>query len=156
MMSRRVLLAAGLDALAVLVFVVIGREEHDEGITLGGIVETAAPFLIGLAVGWLVARAWRRPLSVASGLVIWPTTVLVGMIVRNWGFDEGTATSFVIVTMAFLGMCFVGWRLIALSVMRRQSSGGALRLRYRKIRPIADWFYGRRNILLLNMVQCLL
>lgn len=123
------LVAAALDVMAVLVFVVIGREEHDEGTAVGGIVETAAPFLIGLAVGWLVARAWRRPLSVVSGLVIWPTTVLVGMIVRNWGFDEGTATSFVIVTTAFLGMCFVGWRLIAQSVMRRQSSGGALRLK---------------------------
>ena len=124
------LVAAGLDILAVVVFVAIGREEHESGSTIGGLAETAAPFLIGLAVGWLVARAWRRPLSLASGLVIWPTTVLVGMIVRASVFDGGTATSFVIVTMAFLGMCLVGWRLIAQSVMRRQSSsGGALRLR---------------------------
>lgn len=132
-MSRRVFLAAGLDVLAVVLFVVIGREEHDEGGALGGIAETAAPFLIGLAVGWLVARAWKRPMSLVSGLVVWPITVLVGMIVRRTVFDEGTATSFVIVTMAFLGMCLVGWRLIASSVMRRQStqssSGGALRVR---------------------------
>ncbi len=133
MPSRRLVIAAWLDVVAVVFFVVVGRAEHDSGNTFEGFARTAAPFLVGLGVGWLVARAWRRPTSVFAGLVIWPITVLVGMMVRRWGFDEGTATSFVIVTTAFLGMCLVGWRLIFASVTRRgtdgQVSSGALRLR---------------------------
>ena len=33
------------DVVSVLVFVTIGRRNHDEGLTPGGIIETAAPFL---------------------------------------------------------------------------------------------------------------
>ena len=122
MRSRRVWVAAALDVLAVVVFVVIGRAEHDESGTLTGIAKTAAPFLIGVAAGWALARAWRRPFGVVTGLVVWPVTVLVGMIVRRTGFDEGTATSFVIVTTAFLGLCIVGWRLVARTVLRPAAS----------------------------------
>ena len=127
--NRRLTIAAWLDVLLVLFFVVVGRAEHDSGNTFEGIARTATPFLVGLAVAWAVARAWRRPTNVSTGLVIWPITVLVGMMVRRWGFDEGTATSFVIVTTAFLGMCLVGWRLLARSVTkpgRAQSVSGAL------------------------------
>jgi uncharacterized membrane protein (GlpM family) len=118
-------LAASLDVAIVLFFVVVGRAEHDESSGFTAIVRTAAPFLVGLVAGWLAARAWRRPAAVATALVVWPVTVLVGMIVRRWAFDEGTATSFVIVTTAFLGLCLVGWRLIARSVAGRPVSRGA-------------------------------
>ena len=59
---RTAITSAVADLVAVVVFVAIGRRSHDEG---GNVVtETAAvaaPFLIALAVGWLAARAWRRP-----------------------------------------------------------------------------------------------
>jgi hypothetical protein len=110
---QRIAVAGALDVASILVFVVIGRRNHDEGVTVGGIAETAAPFLFGLGLAWLVVRAWRRPTSVFTGLLIWPITVLVGMIVRNLVFDDGTATSFVIVTTVFLGATLVGWRVVA-------------------------------------------
>ena len=53
--------AALADAGCVLLFVVIGRANHDKGETLAGIASTAWPFLAGLALGWFAARAWRRP-----------------------------------------------------------------------------------------------
>jgi Protein of unknown function (DUF3054) len=120
---RIVLLAAGLDGVSVIVFVAVGRRSHDEGSALRGIVETALPFLIGLAVAWLAARAWKRPLSMLTGLLVWPITVLVGMVARRTLFDNGTATSFVIVATVFLGACFLGWRLArSTAVTRRRAA----------------------------------
>ena len=120
MNDRRLPLAIALDLAAVMAFVILGRRTHDEGNGFTQIAETAAPFLIGLAAGWALARAWRRPARVTTGLVIWPTTLLVGMIVRRTAFDDGTATSFVIVATLFLGATIVGWRLVASAVDRRR------------------------------------
>ena len=127
----RVPLAVGLDVFAVVLFVAIGRRNHDESGAFTAVIETAAPFLIGLVAGWLAARAWRHPTSLLTGIVIWPVTILVGMMVRNLAFDRGTAASFVIVATLFVGLCLVGWR-IALRLVdqrRAQSSGGPLTAR---------------------------
>lgn len=127
----RVPLTVGLDVFAVVLFVAIGRRSHDQSGAFTAVVETAAPFLIGLVAGWLVARAWRHPASLLTGIVIWPVTVLVGMIVRNIVFDRGTAASFVIVATLFVGACLVGWRLVLrlIDQRRAQSSGGPLTAR---------------------------
>lgn len=117
----RVPLAVGLDVFAVVLFVALGRRSHDESGAFAAVVETAAPFLVGLAAGWLVARAWRRPTSLLTGIVIWPVTILVGMVVRNLVFDRGTATSFVIVATLFVGAFLVGWRVVVRLVDRRRA-----------------------------------
>jgi FtsH-binding integral membrane protein len=91
------------------------------------VFETGAPFLIGLATAWLVTRAWRRPTNLRIALIVWPVTVLVGMIVRRSVFDRGTATAFVIVATLFLGAGLMGWRAgWRLTERRRQASGGSL------------------------------
>lgn len=115
-MDRRTLTAAALDVASVVVFVVIGRREHDQSGALAGIASTATPFLIGLVIAWLAARAWKRPQAILTGVVIWPITLLVGMIVRRAVFDDGTAPAFVVVATLFVGMCLVGWRVVARSV----------------------------------------
>jgi hypothetical protein len=130
--DRRLPVAVGLDVFFVVLFVAIGRRNHDEGSGLAGVIETAAPFLVGLAIAWLVLRAWRHPLAVRTGLAVWPITLLAGMIVRRLAFDRGTATSFVIVATVFLGLVLVGWRVVARVVERRaagQSLGGPLSAR---------------------------
>lgn len=111
--GRSVLVAAAIDVVAIIVFVAIGRRSHDEGSAIGGIFSVAAPFLIGLGVGWLVARAWARPRQVATGLAIWPVTVLVGMLLRHFVFDRGTALAFIIVATIVTGVFLVGWRMVA-------------------------------------------
>jgi uncharacterized membrane protein (GlpM family) len=118
--DRRLGLAVGLDVFAVVLFVAIGRRNHDESNAFVAVLETAAPFLIGLTVAWAAVRAWRRPTRVVTGVAIWPITVLVGMIVRNLVFGDGTAASFVVVATCFLGVCFVGWRLAFGAVERRR------------------------------------
>lgn len=125
--DRRLAAAVGLDVFSIVLFVAIGRRNHDEEPGLVGVLETAAPFLIGLAIAWLIMRAWRRPTSVVTGLGVWPVTILVGMIVRNTIFDEGTATSFVIVATLFVGACLIGWRSAWRAIERRhRTAGGTL------------------------------
>ncbi|MEM9516422.1 MAG: DUF3054 domain-containing protein [Actinomycetota bacterium] len=117
-MDRRLALAAGLDTAFVVLFVAIGRRNHDQDPAVSGLVETAAPFVIALATAWIVAQAWKRPIALRTGLIVWPLVVGVGMVLRRFVFDDGTATSFVIVATAFLGVFLVGWRAIAALVER--------------------------------------
>ena len=112
-MKNRLQLAVGVDVFVVVAFVAIGRRNHDENPGVSGLVDTAAPFVIGLVVAWLVARVWRTPLSAMTGLVVWVVTVAVGMVCRRLFFDEGTALSFVIVASVFLGTFLNGWRALA-------------------------------------------
>jgi RsiW-degrading membrane proteinase PrsW (M82 family) len=118
--DRRLATAIGLDVFVVILFVAIGRRNHDEGSTLAGVLETGAPFLIGLALAWIVVKAWRRPTAVLTGVAIWPITVLVGMFTRRLLFDRGTATAFVVVATIFLGVFLVGWRAAAGAIESRR------------------------------------
>lgn len=112
--NRVVASAAAADVVAVLVFVALGRRSHDEpGNAVVGALRVAAPFLIALGVAWLVTRAWRRPIAIVTGLMIWPITVALGMVLRRTVFDRGTAASFIVVATIATGVLLVGWRLAA-------------------------------------------
>jgi Protein of unknown function (DUF3054) len=111
--ARIAVRAAVLDAASVLVFVIIGRANHGDGEAVAGVASTAWPFLAGLAVGWLAARAWRRPAGLwPSGVTAWLGTVAVGMLLRVLA-GQGTALSFIVVALVFLGLFLLGWRLLA-------------------------------------------
>ena len=113
--------AAVLDVVAVLVFVAIGRSSHHHGETVAGTASTAWPFLAGLAAGWIVTRAWDRPLPLApTGLIVWISCVAMGMVLRVVA-GQGTAVAFVAVALAFLGMELLGWRALARIGLRRRS-----------------------------------
>ncbi|MEP7114827.1 MAG: DUF3054 domain-containing protein [Ilumatobacteraceae bacterium] len=115
-MNRRVVAAALADVAAIVVFVAIGRRNHDEGEAVDGIINVAAPFLIALVVGWVVARTWTRPMDVESAFIVWPVTVALGMVLRNLVFDRGTALPFIIVATLVTGVFLVGWRLVVARV----------------------------------------
>lgn len=105
--------AAVLDLCGVIVFVAIGRHNHGEAGAVAGMLHTAWPFCAGLALGWMIARAWRRPAALApTGVIVWLTTVAAGMILRVLA-GQGTAVAFIVVALAFLGLVLFGWRLIA-------------------------------------------
>lgn len=114
-------LCAAVDILVVLVFVTIGRRNHQESSAIADIARTAAPFLLALAPAWFVARAWRTPLRLGTGAIVWAVTLIVGMMLRRVLFDDGTATPFIIVATLFLGASFLGWRLVAAQVERRRA-----------------------------------
>lgn len=110
---RRALVSSALDLAAIAVFIAFGRHNHDEDPSLTGFLGTLAPFVIALAVTWLIARVWRDPISLKSGATVWVGTVAIGMILRRFVFDDGTATAFIIVASVFLGAVVNGWRTYA-------------------------------------------
>lgn len=119
-MTRSAARALAFDVVAVVVFVAIGRRSHDEG--GNAFVQTAkvaAPFLIALAAGWSAARAWKQPEALRTGAIVWVVTVALGMVLRHWVFDRGTAVSFIIVASVFTGVFLVGWRAVAKVVRAR-------------------------------------
>jgi Protein of unknown function (DUF3054) len=104
------------DLTLVSAFAVIGRLSHAEGLTLSGWWHTAWPFLAGLLVGWAVigrrSDGPSRAGSVAAGLVVWPSTVVLGMILRRLS-DQGTALSFTVVATIVVGLMLLGSRAAA-------------------------------------------
>jgi hypothetical protein len=109
----------GIDVASVLVFCAVGRRSHDEGITVAGIATTAWPFLSGTALGWVLSQAWRRPSAVyPTGVVVWLSTVVVGMLLRKVT-SAGVAGSFIVVAATVTALLLLGWRAIAQLGRRR-------------------------------------
>lgn len=115
--------AALLDVVSILVFVAVGRRNHDEtGNAIVGMAKVAAPFLIALAVAWLIVQVWKQPESLKTGLIVWSATVVDGMLLRRFVFDRGTATSFIIVATIATGVLILGWRVVAGAVRSRRAA----------------------------------
>lgn len=114
---KKYLPALALDVVLVIVFCAIGRRSHDEANALTGLATTAWPFLSGLAVGWLATLALYRDkfdafLIVPTGIVVWLSTLVVGMLLRVVS-GQGTAFSFIIVAGTVLAVFLLGWRAVA-------------------------------------------
>ena len=114
----RALLGMLADTCLVLAFVIIGRASHHASGGLAGLASTAWPFLAGVAAGELLARSWRRPAAIVpTGVIVWLSTVIVGMTLRVVA-GQGTAVAFIAVALAFLGLFLLGWRLAATRIPR--------------------------------------
>jgi len=127
-LARRQTTALALDVVSIVVFAAIGRRSHDESNGLGGVLSTAAPFLLALVAGWIVATlaASRRPQlrdggSPDAGVVIWVVTVGLGLVARRVLWDRGTALAFVVVATLVLGAFIVGRRFAVRSLATRQN-----------------------------------
>ncbi len=121
-----------LDAVCVLAFAAGGRSSHEEALSLGGVAQTAWPFLVGLGVGWLVllAAAHRGSRGPRGGsrrghLSVLPAGVV--LVLASWGLgmglrlltEQGASGAFPLVALAFLTLTLIGWRLVAAGVSRR-------------------------------------
>ncbi len=98
--------------LAVLVFAAVGRSSHAEVFDAFGVLTTAAPFLLGLCVGWLIGRVWRAPLRLPVGVVVWVGAVVIGLGVRA-AFTHRLPITFALVAAASLALFLLGWRAVA-------------------------------------------
>ncbi|WP_198671523.1 DUF3054 domain-containing protein [Desertihabitans aurantiacus] len=106
------------DVAAVLLFVLVGRANHAEGLSPLGVLQTAAPFLLALVAAWALTRPWQVPprlpaTALRAALLVWAVTALGGLLLR--GLLEGAVPplSFALVTVLTLGVLLVGWRLVA-------------------------------------------
>lgn len=110
------------DALAILLFAVLGHQSHD--LTTAGVsgllasVKVAAPFLVGwLAVApWLGAfrpLAWSGPRSAAlTVLKAFVPAFLAGVLLRALFLGRFSPATFYLVTAAVILALLLGWRLI--------------------------------------------
>ncbi|GAC86090.1 DUF3054 domain-containing protein [Gordonia paraffinivorans] len=126
--------AALFDAVAILIFVVIGRASHEEGYAPVAFLHTLWPFLVGCAAGWSITYVYAHVRSadffdhdfrpdrvVPVGIVIWVCTVAVAMVLR-FILSQGVAASFVIVATVVLGLLLLGWRAIFALLGRRAAA----------------------------------
>ena len=119
--TRSTPLALVADIACIVVFCTIGRRSHAEGLTLGGIAETAWPFLSGTLVGWLISRGWRAPRAVApTGVVVWFSTVIIGMLLRK-ASSQGVAACFIVVASLVTALLLLGWRVVAGLIAKRSN-----------------------------------
>nr|WP_072804893.1 DUF3054 domain-containing protein [Rhodococcus yunnanensis] len=117
MNKRSPIIAAVIDLVAVLIFCAIGRRSHDEANALTGLAHTAWPFVAAAVIGWGLTIALYRDkfdafLILPTGIVVWVSTVLFGMILRVVS-GQGTAFSFVVVATIVLAVFLIGWRALA-------------------------------------------
>ena len=103
-----------VDVVLVVAFAALGRASHAEESPLVGALSTATPFLVGLGVGWGMVRGGSKqwPVTVAHGLTVWASTLVLGMVIRVV-IGAGTAWSFVLVAGAVLALFLLGWRWLA-------------------------------------------
>ena len=115
---RTALLAAAADAVLILLFAAIGRDAHQRGEIVTGVLATAWPFLAGAAVAWLALRLWLGPLALwPAGVGVWIGTVAVGMLLRA-ATGQVVVLPFVIVALLSVGVFLLGWRLLAAAARR--------------------------------------
>jgi hypothetical protein len=119
--QRAVITAAIVDVVAVVVFVAIGRRNHDEGTALSGVLGVAAPFLIALGISWIGLRTWREPFTRRSWVATWAIAVIAGLLLRRLVFDRGIATAFIIVATITLGLLLGLGRLLSRKLSAKTS-----------------------------------
>ena len=123
---RTILWTALADVVCVVAFAMGGRSSHEEANTLVGVAETAWPFLVGLAVGWVLLLAAPRPGGARRNPVsVFPAGCLLAL--TSWGLgmalrlltDQGASGAFPLVAAAFLALTLIGWRAVVALVSRR-------------------------------------
>lgn len=116
------ILPAGIDIVLVIVFAIIGRASHAEGLSVSGIAQTGWPFLVACLGGWVVVGLLNDSgYGPRAATVIWLFTLLTGMGLRILSGDTAELP-FVMVAASFLFSAFFGWRLIVRLVRRRSTS----------------------------------
>ena len=110
-MTRSAVRAFLFDALCVLLMVVIGTRNHDTDTGINGVLYVAAPFWIAVFIAHVSPLLQRTPAE-PNKYVVWGYTVVMGMVLRNYLFDRGTAPAFIIVATMFLGATMLGWRAV--------------------------------------------
>ncbi|MGH3564547.1 MAG: DUF3054 domain-containing protein [Pseudonocardia sp.] len=111
-------LAVAADMLAVVVFVAVGRLNHDASGALLGFLATLAPFAVGLLVSWATPVVRVNPAGLRAGAVVLAGTAVVGLALRA-AFTDQLPLTFAVVTVVALGLLLLGWRGLAAAVARK-------------------------------------
>jgi Protein of unknown function (DUF3054) len=114
----------GVDVVAIVLFAVLGRRNHDEGTALTGVLVVAWPFLAGWTIAWFSTRLDRRPESAAGALRALVVAIPIALLLRV-ATDRGIAPAFIVVACVFLGLVLVGRRWLVSFVGGRRRARAA-------------------------------
>lgn len=121
---KTVVLITG-DILAIMLFVLIGKREHQLDASFVDSLITAAPFviawlLVGGTTGVFNAEAYSRlGKTVVYITLIWLVAGSLGLALRAFIFQEGVSMPFIIVTLVSNLILLLLWRVIALFALRK-------------------------------------
>jgi len=117
---RRPAIAFLADLAVLIVFVLVGRAEHDSGSEFVGYLATLAPFALALTLAWAATPTIRRkPFAARIGATVWAVTLVGGMALRRLVFGDGIALAFIIVAAAFTALGIIGWRAVTERITAR-------------------------------------
>ncbi|MEG2424078.1 DUF3054 domain-containing protein [Glutamicibacter sp.] len=108
-----------VDVVLIVLFALLGRREHEHGLSIGGILMTALPFLVAYVVVTLLSKPWTTINKLFPvGVLVWVVTVAAGLALRV-GMDSTAALPFIIVATLVLGAFLMGRRLVTSMVAKR-------------------------------------
>ena len=113
-------LALVADLVFVFVFAYVGKQSHEAQSALSLVLTIVWPYVVGLLFGWAVVnsrRTWAIHRPGPAGLTVWAVTYALGTGLR-WASGRGIAPGFLIVSVLFLGLTLVGWRLLTVVALR--------------------------------------
>lgn len=111
------------DALAIVLFAVIGLASHREALSLGGVVRNALPIL----VVWFLVAPFLRTYSAPSWrnlLYTWAIAVSAGVWLRFMVLGHPFGIGFFVfwaIALAFTLILLLAWRLLARALLRRRA-----------------------------------
>lgn len=110
-----------LDLLAIAIFGLLARAAHqtpDMPFNFLGWLNTTWPFALGVLLAYALLRVPSLRRAVPAAVVVWLTTVIVGLGI--WGIRHQAFPhwSFIIVASSISALLLFGWRGIA-KLMRR-------------------------------------
>lgn len=126
-----------VDAVLVTIFVVMGMASHSS--PWGEFLATAWPFWLGLVIGWFAWVLLKPDLKATSlpvGLIVWVSTVAIGLTARI--LSGGTATgAFPYITLGVTALFLLGWRLVYVIANRSRREKAVSRDRQQKTNGVS-------------------
>lgn len=111
-----------LDLLGLVVFVALGRREHDLDNGIAGFATTLWPF----AAAWfgvaLATGLYRSPRGWKPAVLTWVIAVPIAILLRITFTDHDFVASFSIVALCVVGVVELGWRAAVAALSRRSDS----------------------------------
>ncbi|MFF2528430.1 DUF3054 domain-containing protein [Brevibacillus sp. DP1.3A] len=104
------------DLIAFVLFVYYGKIIHNYPVTVMGIIETLAPFLVGWIIAILLFKSYGQRTYESAGrqllssLITWTVAAPMGLLIRSWWTGVPITLIFAGVTY-FITLAFLlGWR----------------------------------------------
>ncbi|CAI8772728.1 DUF3054 domain-containing protein [Brevibacillus sp. IT-7CA2] len=104
------------DLIAFVLFVYYGKIIHNYPVTVMGIIETLAPFLVGWIIAILFFKSYGQRTYESAGrqllssLITWTVAAPIGLLIRSWWTGVPITLIFAGVTY-FITLAFLlGWR----------------------------------------------